>query len=77
MVEGLFELFLHFFIGFVGLCVERRADEGMRRSRVWAAMAEFDWISIRRAAVLSVNAHRDAIAAGALFHHAPDLDRPQ
>ena len=55
MVEGLFELFLHFFIGFVGLCVERRADEGMRRSRVWAAVPEFHRVSIRCAAILSMN----------------------
>ena len=55
MVEGLFELFFHFFIGFVGLRVKRRADEGVRRSRVRAAVAEFDWISIRCAAILSMN----------------------
>ena len=70
-------MFLHFFIGFVGLRVERRADEGMRRSRVRASVPEFHRVSIRCAAILPMNAHGDAVAARAPFHHAPDLDGAQ
>ena len=46
----------------------------MGRRGMRPAVAEFDRRGVLRAAVRAVHAHGDAVAAGALLHHAPDAD---
>ena len=73
-VEGLSKLFFDFLIGFVGGGIECRADEWMRRSGMWAAVAEFDRVCVVRAAVRAMNADGHGVSAAPMLDHPADSD---